>query len=157
MCNVHHNVGAAAACGHTSGAWCRVRRGDRTAPEGARHAILPRHVGRLQQRGGPGPVGHDVDGNEAGFDGAAGAVELLTGRTCAAKPAVTRTSGCSVARYRTGAVHLREHRNGSGKVAAAKRATSLTVVACPSGQQHGSLSQLVQGHWQRWRTSQPHL
>lgn len=36
-----------------------------------------------------------------------------------------------MARYATGAVHLREHRNGSGKLAAAKRATSHTTSGVP--------------------------
>lgn len=57
------------------------------APEGPRHAVLPGDVGGLQQRGGPSPVRHDVDGDEAGLDSAPGAVELLGGGAGAAKPA----------------------------------------------------------------------
>ncbi len=62
--------------------------GNEGAPEGAGDAVLPGDVGRLQQGGGPGPVRHDVDGDQAGLDGAPGAVELLAGSARAAKPVV---------------------------------------------------------------------
>jgi len=47
-------------------------RGARGMPEGPRHAVVPRSIGRLEQGCGPCPLGHDVGGGQAGEDGAPG-------------------------------------------------------------------------------------
>ena len=46
-------------------------------PESPRHAILPRHVGRLQERCGPRPLRHDHRGRQACFYRPPGGVEEL--------------------------------------------------------------------------------
>ena len=48
-------------------------------PEGARHTVVVSNIGGLQQRGCPGPLGHDVAGSQADLDGAASGGELLAG------------------------------------------------------------------------------
>jgi hypothetical protein len=58
-------------------------------PEGARHAVVVGDVGGLQQRGCPGPLGHDVAGSQADLDGAASGGELLAG-LLVARVAVTQ-------------------------------------------------------------------
>ena len=52
-------------------------RGAGGVPEGPGDAVVPGDVGRLQQRGRPGPLRHDDGGREARLDGAAGRVKEL--------------------------------------------------------------------------------
>ena len=70
-------------------------RGARGVPEGPGDAVVPGDVGRLKQRGRPGPLRHDDGGREARLDGAAGRVEEL---------------GRDGARARVGHLEVREQR-----------------------------------------------